>query len=86
MSGQCQPTLSAIHCPEATFVFVSTNKVYGDTPNRLPLIDTGSRLELPKDHRYYDGIDTSRSIDPTLHSLFGAAAGSWRRSRGRPSL
>jgi CDP-paratose 2-epimerase len=61
------------HCPEATFVFTSTNKVYGDTPNRLPLLDRGTRLELPEDHRWFDGIDTSMSIDSTLHSLFGAS-------------
>jgi len=61
------------HCPDATFVFTSTNKVYGDTPNRLPLVDTGSRLELPEDHLYFDGIDTTMSIDSTLHSLFGAS-------------
>src|SRR4051795_10346764 len=45
--------------PEATFIFTSTNKVYGDTPNRLPLVDIGDRLELPSDHRYFRGIDTS---------------------------
>jgi len=61
------------HCPEATFIFTSTNKVYGDTPNRLPLIDTGSRLELPEDHPWFGGIDTSMSIDSTMHSLFGAS-------------
>ena len=61
------------HCPDATFVFTSTNKVYGDTPNALPLIDIGSRLELPEDHPWFGGIDTSMSIDATLHSLFGAS-------------
>jgi len=61
------------HCPEATFVFTSTNKVYGDTPNRLPLLDQESRLELADDHAWFDGIDTSMSIDSTLHSLFGAS-------------
>ena len=60
-------------CPDATFVFVSTNKVYGDTPNRLPLVDHGSRLELPPDHPYFGGIDTTMSIDATMHSLFGAS-------------
>ena len=60
-------------CPEASFVFTSTNKVYGDTPNRLPLRDLETRLELPEDHPYFDGIDTSMSIDSTLHSLFGAS-------------
>src|SRR6478752_682569 len=61
------------NCPGATFVFVSTNKVYGDTPNRLPLRDLETRLELPEDHEYFDGIDTSMSIDHTMHSLFGAS-------------
>lgn len=61
------------HCPDATFIFTSTNKVYGDRPNYLPLIETGSRLELPPDHQYFDGIDISMSIDGTLHSLFGAS-------------
>lgn len=62
-----------VHCPAATFVFASTNKVYGDTPNRLPLEDAGSRLEVPRDHPFFDGIDTTMSIDLTLHSLFGAS-------------
>jgi CDP-paratose 2-epimerase len=61
------------HCPEATFVFTSTNKVYGDTPNRLPLEGLETRLELPAEHQYFDGIDTTMSIDSTLHSLFGAS-------------
>jgi len=61
------------HAPEATFVFTSTNKVYGATPNRLPLIELEARLELPADHRYFGGIDTSMSIDASLHSLFGVS-------------
>src|SRR5688572_12475911 len=61
------------HCPDATFVFVSTNKVYGDTPNALPLADEGERLDLPSGHRYFGGIDTTMSIDSTMHSLFGAS-------------
>ena len=48
--------------PEATFIFTSTNKVYGDTPNFLPLEDRGERLELPEDHRYFGGIDTTISL------------------------
>jgi CDP-paratose 2-epimerase len=59
--------------PEATFVFCSTNKVYGDTPNGLPLEELESRLELPADHRWFDGIDTTMSIDRSTHSLFGAS-------------
>jgi CDP-paratose 2-epimerase len=61
------------HCPTATFVFTSTNKVYGDTPNRLPLEELETRLELAQDHPYFAGIDTTMSIDATLHSLFGAS-------------
>ncbi len=61
------------HAPSATFVFCSTNKVYGDIPNQLPLIDAGKRLELPADHRYHGGIDTSMSIDASTHSLFGVS-------------
>jgi CDP-paratose 2-epimerase len=61
------------HAPEATFIFTSTNKVYGDTPNRLPLIELPTRLELPPDHAYFDGIPTSMSIDGSTHSLFGVS-------------
>jgi CDP-paratose 2-epimerase len=61
------------HTPSATFIFCSTNKVYGDRPNSLPLLDLGRRLELPRDHCYYKGIDTSMSIDQTTHSLFGVS-------------
>lgn len=61
------------HCPEAVFIFTSTNKVYGDTPNRLPLIELDKRWELPKNHKYYKGIDESMSIDDTKHSIFGAS-------------
>jgi CDP-paratose 2-epimerase len=59
--------------PDATFIFMSTNKVYGDRPNFLPLEDRGERLELPEDHRYFGGIDTSMSIDHCMHSLFGVS-------------
>jgi CDP-paratose 2-epimerase len=61
------------HCPDAPFIFCSTNKVYGDTPNRLPLESLPKRLELPEDHAYYRGIDTSMSIDASTHSLFGVS-------------
>jgi CDP-paratose 2-epimerase len=61
------------HTPDATFVFTSTNKVYGDTPNRLPLVDMERRLDLPEDHRYFEGIDTSMTIDTSMHSLFGVS-------------
>ncbi len=61
------------HAPGATFIFCSTNKVYGDLPNELPLLSLDRRLELPEDHRYYRGIDTSMSIDRSTHSLFGVS-------------
>jgi CDP-paratose 2-epimerase len=61
------------HAPEATFVFCSTNKVYGDTPNFLPLLELETRLELSPEHHYYLGIDTTMSIDGSMHSLFGVS-------------
>jgi CDP-paratose 2-epimerase len=60
-------------CPEAVFIFTSTNKVYGDSPNRLPLIEQERRWELPAGHPTYRGIDESMSIDSSMHSLFGAS-------------
>jgi CDP-paratose 2-epimerase len=62
------------YCPDACFIFTSTNKVYGDTPNRLPLIEQSTRWELRDDHPYRQhGIDESMSLDQTMHSLFGAS-------------
>jgi CDP-paratose 2-epimerase len=62
------------HCPEAKFVFTSTNKVYGDAPNRLPLIEEARRFELDPSHRYFEhGIDESLSLDQATHSLFGVS-------------
>ena len=61
------------HRPDATFVFTSTNKVYGDRPNALPLQETDLRLELPEDHRWFGGVDTTMPIDDTTHSLFGVS-------------
>lgn len=60
-------------CPQAVFIFTSTNKVYGDTANRLPLVEKEARYELPPDHKYYKGIDETMSIDNCLHSVFGAS-------------
>lgn len=59
--------------PEATFIHCSTSKVYGDTPNGLPLKRVMQRLDLRPDHRYYGGIDTTMSVDQSLHSLFGVS-------------
>lgn len=62
------------HCPEAVFIFTSTNKVYGDTPNSLPLVELERRWEVDSSHPFAaHGIDESMSIDQTKHSLFGAS-------------
>jgi CDP-paratose 2-epimerase len=62
-----------LNSPSATFIFCSTNKVYGDLPNSLPLLELEQRLELPEEHPYFKGIDTSMSIDSSTHSLFGVS-------------
>jgi CDP-paratose 2-epimerase len=59
--------------PETVFIFTSTNKVYGDTPNRLPLVELEKRWEIDPSHTYANGIREDMSIDATLHSLFGAS-------------
>jgi CDP-paratose 2-epimerase len=61
------------YAPNASFIFTSTNKVYGDTPNRLPLIEQEMRWEIDPNHAYANGIGEDMSIDGTLHSLFGAS-------------
>ena len=61
-------------CPEAAFIFTSTNKVYGDAPNELPLIETDTRWEIDDTHPYHAfGIDERLRIDQCKHSLFGAS-------------
>lgn len=60
-------------CPDAAFIFTSTNKVYGDTPNQLPLVELDSRWEIHPDHPFQAGIDESMSIDQSTHSIFGAS-------------
>jgi CDP-paratose 2-epimerase len=61
------------HCPEAVFIYTSTNKVYGDTPNRLPLIEFETHYDIDPSHPYRVGIDESMSIDQSTHSLFGTS-------------
>jgi CDP-paratose 2-epimerase len=66
--------LTRQYCPGAVFIFTSTNKVYGDTPNYLPLVELETRWEIAENHPYYkNGIDETMSIDQTKHSLFGAS-------------
>ena len=57
------------HTPEAVFVQVSTNKVYGDRPNRLKLQEFPTRYDIPESN----GIDETMSVDQSLHSLFGVS-------------
>lgn len=60
-------------CPEAVVIFTSTNKVYGDRPNELPLVELETRFEIDPEHPYREGIREDMSIDACLHSLFGAS-------------
>jgi CDP-paratose 2-epimerase len=65
------------HCPEAPFIFCSTNKVYGDTPNRLPLVEQDRRWEVVPEHPFaHFGIDETMTIDASTHSLFGVSKAS----------
>jgi CDP-paratose 2-epimerase len=62
------------YAPDATFIFTSTNKVYGDNPNLLPLVEKGARWEVDPVHPCSaHGIDESMSVDQCKHSLFGAS-------------
>ncbi len=61
------------YSPEATFVFTSTNKVYGDTPNNLPLLELDERYDIDPNSKWKFGIDETMSIDQSKHSLFGAS-------------
>jgi len=63
-----------LQSPDAVFIFTSTNKVYGDTPNFLPLVETETRWEIDSSHPFFEkGIDESMSIDHSKHSIFGAS-------------
>ena len=62
------------HAPRAAFIFTSTNKVYGDTPNTLPLVEHETRWELDPAHPWYvHGIPEDMSVDQSTHSLFGVS-------------
>ena len=63
------------HCPEAVFLFLSTNKVYGDAPNEVPLVELPTRWEYARPEDFH-GISENCRIDRTLHSLFGASKAS----------
>lgn len=62
------------HCPDAPFIFTSTNKVYGERPNELPLVELDTRWEVDAEHPYHaHGIDESMPVDQTRHCLMGAS-------------
>jgi CDP-paratose 2-epimerase len=66
--------LTRLHSPKAVFIFTSTNKVYGDNPNFLPLIEKEHRWEIDEKHPYFaNGIDEQLSLDHTKHCVFGAS-------------
>jgi CDP-paratose 2-epimerase len=65
--------LTKKYCPNAPFIFMSTNKVYGDNPNRLKIIEKKSRWELKEKDIYFKGIDEKFSIDSCTHSFFGVS-------------
>ena len=65
--------LTKKHCPNAPFIFMSRNKVYGDNPNRLNIIEKKNRWELKKNDKYFKGIDEKFSIDSCTHSFFGVS-------------
>ena len=66
--------LCRLNCSDAVFVFTSTNKVYGDNPNLLPLIEMEKRWEIDESHPFFkEGIDENMSIDHTTHSVFGSS-------------
>lgn len=66
--------VTRLHCPDAVFIFTSTNKVYGDSPNFLPLLEAETRWEIDNKHPFFNnGIDETMSIDQCKHSLFGTS-------------
>jgi CDP-paratose 2-epimerase len=65
--------LVKIYCPDSPFIFMSTNKVYGDNPNRLKIIEKNNRLDLRLTNKYHKGINEKFSIDSCTHSFFGVS-------------
>ena len=61
------------YCPGTPFIFMSTNKVYGDNPNKLPLVEKKTRWEIKNSHKFKSGIDETMSIDNCTHSFFGSS-------------
>jgi len=66
-------TLTRKYCPEAVFIFTSTNKVYGDNPNNFKFYEKSSRWDLNKNHENYKGVNEKMSLDNCIHSFFGTS-------------
>ena len=60
-------------CPNSPFIFMSTNKVYGDNPNQLKIYEKKTRWEINKKDKFYKGIDEKFSVDNCTHSFFGVS-------------
>jgi CDP-paratose 2-epimerase len=65
--------LKRLYCPDAKFVYTSTNKVYGDNPNKIKFIEKKTRWEVSPTNKFYKGIDETFSIDQCTHSFFGVS-------------
>ena len=65
--------LTKLYCPTSPFIFMSTNKVYGDNPNKLKLVEKNQRWELKNKDKLFKGIDEKFSIDNCTHSFFGVS-------------
>ena len=65
--------LTKKYCKQSPFIFMSTNKVYGDNPNFLPLKEKKTRWEIKNNHKYFKGIDETMSVDNCIHSFFGVS-------------
>ena len=65
--------LTKSYCPKSIFIFLSTNKVYGDNPNNFSFVEKQKRFEIKKNHKYYYGIDENLKLDGCIHSFFGSS-------------
>ena len=65
--------LTKKYCLNSPFIFMSTNKVYGDNPNKLKILEKRTRYELSKNDKFYNGVNEKLSIDDCTHSFFGVS-------------
>ena len=65
--------LTKKYCPNTPFIFMSTNKVYGDNPNKLKILEKRTRYELSKKNKFYNGVNEKLSVDDCTHSFFGVS-------------